>query len=83
MNLIINDQARALLEERHIYEDDIKAVISAAEESGEKLYQADSNHLLAKQRISNATFYVEYTPVVEGGYEVHTAYSHRSEIEEV
>lgn len=69
----------ALIEERHILEQDIKQVIYAAESTEEKLYQPGANRFLAKLKGANATFYVEYSPS-DDGYQVHTAYFHRSEI---
>jgi hypothetical protein len=78
--IIIKDETVAsLMEQRHILDDDIKQVIYNAEATGEKLYQPEENRYLAKMRLSEATFYVEYS-VVSDGYVVHTAYSHRSEM---
>lgn len=79
---IIKDQrVTQLLDERHILDEDIKQVISIAEATGEKLYQPGTERYLAKLKADNATFYVEYSPLGDG-YEVHTAYFHRSEIME-
>lgn len=80
-NLVKSDAVASLLEERHILDEDIMQVVQRAEETGEKLYQADGDHFLAKLRISEATFYVEYT-VGDEGYVVHSAYFHRSEFVE-
>ena len=66
-----------LLQTRHILEEDLKQVIQHAENTGEKLYQPDSDRFLSKLRIGEASFYVEYSPI-EGGYRIHTAYAHRS-----
>ena len=74
-----DERVTALLDERHILDEDIKKVIAAAESSGEKLYQPDSDRHLAKLQTENATFYVEYSPAGEG-YQIHTAYFHKSEI---
>lgn len=79
--LIKSDTIASLLEDRHILDDDIVQVIKFAEKSGEKLYQPEDNIFLAKLRISEATFYVQYS-CLENGYEIHTAYFHRSEIME-
>ena len=76
-----SDEVSELLALRAILDEEVKMVIHNAETTGAKLYQPDSNRYLSKMRISNATFYVEYS--VEGeAYTVHTAYSHRSEMEE-
>ena len=80
LNLIKDDAVVSLLEDRHILDEDIQQVIQHAEENGEKLYQPDGDRYLAKRRLSEATFYVEYSLSNEG-YVVHTAYSHRSVIE--
>jgi hypothetical protein len=77
--LIKNDEVVALLEKRHILDEDIEQVIERAEESGEKLYRPDEERYLAKLRLSEATFYVEYGVSAEG-YIIHSAYSHRSNI---
>lgn len=71
-----------LLESRHILDEEIKMVIHNAETKGEKLYKSEMNRYLARMRIMNATFYVEYSISDEGVYIIHTAYSHRSEMEE-
>lgn len=77
---VMKDEAVAsLMEERHILDEDVKQVIYNAEVTGEKLYQREGDRYLAKMRLANATFYVEYS-VASDGYVVHTAYSHRSEI---
>lgn len=81
MRVIKDDTVASLMEERHILDDDIKQVIYNAEATGEKLYQPEGDRYLAKQTLSNATFYVEYS-VADGSYVVHTAYSHRSKIVE-
>ena len=77
--LIKDDEVVALLEKRHILDEDIEQVIKNAEESGEKLYQPDGERALAKMKLSEATFYVEYSPS-DAGYVIHSAYSHRSNI---
>ncbi len=79
VQLIKSDAVASLLEERHILDDDIRQVIYHGETTGEKLFQPDGDRYLAKLALSNATFYVEYS-VADGGYVVHTAYSHRSMI---
>ena len=76
------DQVVEFLESRHILDDEIKMVIYNAEATGEKLYQPETSRYLAKMRIANATFYVEYSVTEEKTYIVHTAYSHRAEVEE-
>ena len=77
LTLTKDEAVMELLEKRHILDEDIEQVIKNAEETGEKLYQPDGERFLAKMRLSEATFYVEYSPSDEG-YVVHTAYFHRS-----
>jgi hypothetical protein len=75
-------QVSELLQSRHILDDEVKMVIDNAEFTGGKLYQPGSNKYLAKLRIGEVTFYVEYSVAGETTYEVHTAYSHRTELED-
>lgn len=67
------------LEMRHVLEDEIKQVIFHAETSGEKLFQPDTGKFLAKLRIGQATFYVEYSQGTRS-FTVESAYAHKSEI---
>ncbi|MEW6616618.1 MAG: hypothetical protein AB1401_14280 [Thermodesulfobacteriota bacterium] len=76
------DQVTELLEARKIMDDDIRMVIHNAETKEEKLYQQGSDKFLAKLRVADVTFYVEYSLAGEGAYTVHTAYSHRTELGE-
>ena len=79
IELIKSDAAASLMEQRHILDDDVKQVIYNAEATGGKLYQPEANRYLAKMTLPNITFYVEYS-ASDGGYVVHTTYSHRSKI---
>jgi hypothetical protein len=81
MKLEISDEIRSFMEVRHILEDDLKRVIDHAEKTGDKLYQQDSDALLSKLRMNEVYFYAEYSPI-EGGFRIHSAYSHRFLIEE-
>jgi len=80
IRLQISDQVKELLETRGIRDEDIEKVIGTAEEKGEKLYREDK--YLAKLKIEERTFYVEYSIVEEGTCTIHTAYSHVSTMEE-
>ena len=77
-----SDQVVELLESRNILDDEIQMVIHNAENTGEKLYQTENDRLLAKLRIGEVTFYAVYSPVEGKTYTVHTAYSHRTALEE-
>ena len=81
LKLEIPDDAKKLLEERQIEEDDVRRVIEHGENTGLKLYQPDSNMLLSKLRIGEALFYVEYSSD-KGVYRIYTAYWHRFKLEE-
>jgi len=71
-------EVKGVLDSRHILDDEIKIVIHNAESTGEKLYQPEGNKFLAKKRIGEVTYYVEYSAGEENTYIVHTAYSHRA-----
>jgi hypothetical protein len=79
--LEISDAIRQLMDERHILDNDLIKVIEHAESSGEKLYQPGTNRFLSKLYVHEIYFYAEYSPV-EGGYRIHSAYSHRFTLEE-
>jgi hypothetical protein len=67
----------ALMDERHITDDDIRRVITNAEKTGRKLYKQDSDHFLSKLRTGQIYFYVEYSPAGESAYKIHAAWAHR------
>lgn len=79
MEIEISSEIKKLLGTRGVREEEIAEVIQHAETTGEKLYQPGSNKYLGKLRISEATFYVEYS-VENEKYMVHTSYLHRSQI---
>ena len=81
ISLSKSQEVAQLLEERGIHDEEIKRVISNAETTGDKLYQQEGDRFLARLRISEATFYVEYSVSGEN-YIVHSAYAHRSEMVE-
>lgn len=71
-----SDSVRNQLEERHILDEDLIRVIQHAEKTGKKLYEPDTDRLLSKLLSNKTYFYVEYA-IIEGGYRIHSAYSHR------
>lgn len=79
IKLEVSTKVKQRLEERHILEDEVKQVVFQAETAGIKLFQPEANKYLAKLRIGNATFYVEYSIGAEA-YSVRSAYAHKSEI---
>jgi hypothetical protein len=76
IQLVIGDQARTILEDRHIVEEDIKKVIALAETDGKKLRQSDGSRFLANRRLDNYTLYVEYARDGDR-FVLLTTYSHR------
>ena len=66
-----------IMDERHITDDDIRNVITYAEDTGRKLYKQDSSHFLSKRRMGQTYFYVEYSPAGESTYEIHATWAHR------
>jgi hypothetical protein len=79
--LEIADAVKALLEERHILDEDLRRVIDHAEQTGDKLCQNETDRLLSKLWVQYAYFYVEYSPMTDG-FRIHSAYSHRLRLEE-
>jgi hypothetical protein len=79
IKLNLSDEIKAMLDERHVLEDEVKQVIFHAEETGEKLFQPGTNIFLSKLKIGEATFYAEYS-VEDGSYSVRTAYVHKIDI---
>ena len=79
VKLKLSDEVKKVLDERHVLEDEVKQVISHAEESGEKLFRPGTKIYLSKLKIGKATFYVEYS-AEDDGYSIRSAYLHRIEI---
>ncbi len=80
-DLRFTKEALRLMDERMILKDDVIAVLEEQRQTGEAIYDADSGLTIARRRIGNATFWVKYTPLEGGGYLVHSAYSHRMQVE--
>lgn len=75
MNLSIGSEIVDIMGERGIKEEDVKEVISYAEENI-KLICEDNEHFLGKKQIGNFVVYAEYAKA-DDGYEVLNVYSHR------
>ena len=75
----MTEEVRRRIDERRILEDDIRKVISHAEESGKRLQNAGTGHFLAYLQSENVTFWVEYS-TGDNGFTVHNAYCHRMKI---
>jgi len=82
-NIEISSEVKSILESRGIRAEDVSQVIEHAEGTGEKIYRKEvPNRYLAKLRINEVTFYVDYSIAGGDTYIVHTAYSHRTKMEE-
>ena len=79
IQLEVSEEVKNLCRERGIRIEQIEQVIQHAEAAGDKLHQSGTDRYLAKLKISEPTFYTEYS-TKEGGYIVHTAYWHYSEL---
>ena len=82
LKLIKSDAVNTVLEDRGILDDDIKMVIYNAETTDEKMYKPDTGECLAKLVIGETIFHVQYTPLDEQSFEIHTAFWFKSTIEE-
>ena len=79
MNITLNEDVLANLEDLGITEDDVKEVVEYAE-SVQKLYDDDGNNL-GKKRLDALMVYAEYT--VDGDTAVvSNVYKHRVELQE-
>jgi hypothetical protein len=82
MNLNISADLATEMEERGIRNEDVEAVISGAESSGNKMYKPDTSDSLAKSRIGESWVFVEYTDKGDGNFDVHQAYCMKTEFAE-
>jgi hypothetical protein len=80
--LKISDDISLLLEKRGILESEAMLVIDAAERSGVKLRDPEGVVFLAKARIADVTYFVQYRSLGGSDYEVMSAYSCKSRFEE-
>ncbi len=79
VTLLITADIQNLLDERGIRGEDIRQVISCAENGTQFHTQVATGHRLAYYAPSRVTYWVEYEPTEEG-YRIYTAYSHRMRI---
>lgn len=75
--LVVSPEVRALAEKRLILDDDIRAVIRHAEQTGAKIWNREKQRFVASHQPAAVTYWVEYTPREDGGFVIHTVYSHR------
>lgn len=73
---VVSPEVRALMEARHILDDDVQRTLAHAEATGRKFLDRETGHFLASFTPHRVTYWVEY--VMEGDTaRVFTAYSHR------
>lgn len=81
IDIVLPEDVKNLMEDRLILLQDIKEVIRNAEETGEKFINPENNHYLARKKLKNVTYWVEYEEK-DGKYLIYDVYSHRMEIVE-
>ena len=81
VTLVIADDVRQVMEQRMILTNDLIAVITHAESTGNKLKNIEKNTYIAYFKPVSVTYWVEYSQG-EDGFIVHNAYCHRLEIKE-
>lgn len=65
------------LERKHILRDDVEGAVKAVEAAGGKFLERDSGHYVGAWRPRKVTFWVRYSVIGEGRYQLHDAWSHR------
>lgn len=73
------EQASANMEERRILRSDIRKVVTHVEETGESLFNSETERHVASFRPVTVTYWMEYTKD-ENGYCIHNVWSHRMQI---
>lgn len=81
ISLIIGDEARKILEDRLILEDNVREVIFNAEKNGQIVANPKTGDFVAHKRIGIVTYWVRYEKSGDL-YCIKTAYSHRIQITE-
>jgi hypothetical protein len=81
LHLIIDDELARQISGNLILEEDICAVISHCEETGQKLLNSENKHLIGHLQRGIITYWVEYAPQ-EDGFVIFSAYCHRMMIRE-
>ncbi len=77
--LLWDDEARRMMDDRMILTDDVIAVMEEYRATGEAIRDEDGL-LVARSRVGNATFWVKFSPEGETGYRIHRAWSHRMKV---
>jgi hypothetical protein len=79
IRLHITKEIEALMKDRGIRQEDVQKTIHHAETTGEKFLNPDVGRSLASFRPDRVTYWVEYSKIGEN-YNIHTVYSHRTEM---
>ncbi len=74
------EEARERMDSRMILTDDVIAVLNDFRMTGEAILDSETGFMVARKRIGNATFWVQFTETGENAYLVHGAYSHRMNV---
>ncbi len=75
-------QAKELMEERMILEEDVYGVMTGVHQGDSVMRDEKSNLLVARRLLGHVTFWVKFTRTDrENDYIIHSAYSHRMKIE--
>lgn len=77
----ISEEIMNIMEDRFILVEDIQQVIEKAEKTGERFYNPENSNYLAKLRLEDVTYWVQYK-VEEEYIQVNKVYSHRMEVME-
>lgn len=80
IRLVLPENVEKMVEDRLILVEDIQKVIEYAERSGKRMFNATTGHYLAYFKPAGVTYWVEYTPQIDGSFLIHKSYSHRMEI---
>jgi hypothetical protein len=82
IEVIISQELKEKLNSKYILEADIYTVIDTCEQSGNKLFNPNSETFTGYLQIGKMTYWVEYRARQEREFELVNAYCHRMKIEE-
>ena len=74
-------EARAMMDDRMILVSDVRSVMEHVRQTGEAIEDTQTGLTIGRRRLGNTTFWVKFTTDGAGKYTVHSAYSHRMQIE--
>lgn len=82
IEVIISQELKEKLDSKYILESDIYTIVDNCEQSGNKLFNPNSETFTGYMQIGKMTYWVEYRAKQELGFELVNAYCHRMKIEE-